>query len=304
MNSGASTGYDPRSFPPIAVTVDVVLFAIVDGALNILLIERGADPFRRCWALPGGFVQPSDPDLDRAAARELEEETGIGPGAAYLEQLGAYGARDRDPRMRVVSVAYWAACARPPQPTGGSDAARAELVPVSRIEDGHFELAFDHGQIAREGLDRLRAKLEYTALGARFCLPAFTISELRSVYEAVWNTELDAGNFQRKVRFNEPFRQVETRESQAAARLVETWEPSPAPDISLRCAPMAPQRRAPRRRAARRFAESRRPAADGGPPLVRRGRRGRPASLWTVEDPAAMLNLPIARPPSSRRDAG
>ena len=274
MNSGSPPGYDPRDFPPVAVTVDVVLFAIQEGELNVLLVERGVDPFRGDWALPGGFVQPEDGDLYRAASRELVEETGIDAGAAYLEQLATYGDVDRDPRMRVVSVAYWAACAQVPRPIGGSDAARAELVPVARIEDGDIALAFDHLRIVQDALDRLRGKLEYTALGVRFCLPAFTISELREVYEVVWNAKLDAGNFQRKVRYNGAFREVEPEEvgpldmgGVAAAAPFEVGDRLP---VGLRQAPASPGRRG-----------------------------GRPASLWTAEDPAAMLNSPIARPGST-----
>ena len=116
MTRHGAPGYDPRAFPPMAVTVDVVLFTIVDEALQLLLIERGVEPFFGAWALPGGFVQPEDETLDQAAARELAEETDVGPGTAYLEQLGSYGAVDRDPRMRVVSVAYWAACSYLPRP--------------------------------------------------------------------------------------------------------------------------------------------------------------------------------------------
>ena len=337
MSSGGIPGYDPRSFPPVAVTVDVVLFAIRGGALQVLLIERGADPFRGSWALPGGFVQPGDRDLDGAAERELAEETSVGPDAAYLEQLGTYGAADRDPRMRVISVAYWAACAEVPRPRGGSDAARAELVPVSRIEEGDIELVFDHGRIARDALDRLRAKLEYTALGARFCRPAFTITELRRVYEAVWNTRLDAGNFQRKVRYNDAFRQVEEA-AEVVPDELRRLAPGPIAEPTFRSmaappapagavesaaffaddrtfeeadfvlleeaapAPLADQSRgeSPRSRpvVADRLDEPRLPR----PPMRRsarvlpRRRGGRPASLWSTEDPAAMLNSPIARP--------
>ena len=198
--------YDPRAFPPVAATVDIVVFTIRSGKLHMLLIERGQEPFRGRWALPGGFVRP-DEDLDGAAARELEEETGLTGDARFLEQLASYGRPDRDPRMRVVTVAYWAVCAEV-EPRGGGDAASAALLPVAAIEDGSVQLAFDHHEIAGDALERLRSKLEYTAVAAKFCPPEFTISELRRVYEAVWNTRLDPGNFQRMVRQNGTFRQA------------------------------------------------------------------------------------------------
>ena len=186
-------------FPPFAVTVDIAVFTIRDDALQILLIERGEEPFLGAWALPGGFVLPTE-DLDDAADRELEEETGVRPGSAHLEQLGSYGDPERDPRMRTVTVAYWAICSNLPMLRGGGDAWRAELKPVEKIEQGEVRLAFDHERIVRDAVERTRAKLEYTALAARFCPPEFTISELRRVFETVWNTRLDPGNFQRNVQ--------------------------------------------------------------------------------------------------------
>ena len=122
MASSASSGYDPRRFPPFAVTVDVAVFTIRDDALHVLLIARGEEPFKAALALPGGFVKP-DENLDQAAARELAEETGLRDGSWHLEQLGSYGDPDRDPRMRVVTVAYWAICADLPGLRAGGDAA-------------------------------------------------------------------------------------------------------------------------------------------------------------------------------------
>ena len=200
----SSAEYDPRAFPPVAVTVDIVIFTIHEEALRILLIKRGAEPFRDAWALPGGFIKP-DEDLDEAAARELAEETGITEEAAYLEQLGSYGSPKRDPRMRVVTVAYWAICANLQSPVGGDDAAHAELVPISMIEEKKINLAFDHNQIVRDAMEKAMERLEYPPVAAKFCSPQFTISELRKVYEAIWNTNIDQGNFQRKIRKNRLF---------------------------------------------------------------------------------------------------
>ena len=198
--------YDPRAFPPVAATVDVVVFTVRSASLHLLLVQRGQEPFLDHWALPGGFVRP-DEDLDDAAARELAEETGLTGDARFLEQLASYGRPDRDPRMRVVTVAYWAVCAEI-DPRGGGDAALATLLPVAEIEEGSVQLAFDHREIVADALERLRSKLEYTAVAAKFCPPEFTISELRRVYEAVWDTRLDPGNFQRMVRLNGTFQQA------------------------------------------------------------------------------------------------
>lgn len=210
-------GYDPRAFPPVAVTVDVVALTIRDGELHVLLVRRALAPYAGRWALPGGFIQP-DEDLRTAAARELAEETGLGGEGlrrTHLEQLATYGAPDRDPRMRIVSAAYLAFAPDLPEAVAGSDASDAAWVPVSALglvdSDGTISrparqangttrrLAFDHARILADGLERARAKLEYTPLATRFVGEVFTITELRGVYEAVWGVELHAGNFHRKV---------------------------------------------------------------------------------------------------------
>ena len=194
----APGGYEPHDYPPVAVTVDVVTFTIVDDQLQVLLVRRGQDPYIGDWALPGGFVLP-DEDLDAAARRELKEETGVVATQGYLEQLGTYGTPERDPRMRVVTVAYWAILANLPEPRGGGDAADADLFPVVMVEADALQLAFDHDKIIAEAVERVRSKLEYTTLAAQFCPPEFTISQLRRVYEAVWNARLEPANFHRKV---------------------------------------------------------------------------------------------------------
>jgi len=202
--------YDPTAYPRSAVTVDVVLLTVRAGRLAVLLVERGGHPYRGRWALPGGFVEP-DEDLNDAARRELAEETGMhvdgGDEAVelgFLEQLRSYGTPGRDPRVRNVSVTY-IGFAAPGEPVAGSDAAAVRYWAVDDLavagvgSDDGVPLAFDHDRIVRDGVERARAKLEYTTLATAFLDESFTLGELRRVYEAVWGETLHEGNFRRKV---------------------------------------------------------------------------------------------------------
>ena len=208
MNDTGSflAAYDPRAYDPVAVTVDVVALTVRDARLQVLLVRRGEQPYLGSWALPGGFVRPrtgpgghrTEEDLAQAAARELAEEAGPQLRATHLEQLGSYGAPGRDPRMRVVSVAYLAFAPDLPEATPGTDAADARWTPVASLSQAR-PLAFDHALILADGVERARAKLEYTPLATAFVREPFTISELREVYETVWGEKLHAGNFHRKV---------------------------------------------------------------------------------------------------------
>ena len=184
-------------YPVFFVTVDIVILTIRDDALCALVVERGEEPFRGKWALPGGFVEP-DEDLYDAAVRELREETAVSTGEVRLEQLASFGAPDRDPRHRVVSVAWLAVLPHGPDPTAGSDAAGAEWKPVDFLLR-RGRLAFDHRAILTEGVERARSKLEYSGLATDFVDEEFTVAELRRVYEVMWNRRLDPGNFHRKV---------------------------------------------------------------------------------------------------------
>ena len=179
----------------VALTVDLVVLTIREHDLCVLLVQRGTEPFAGRWALPGGFVLP-DEDLADAAYRELAEETAIRDGI-HLEQLATYGAPGRDPRGRTVTVAWLALAPQMAEPVAGSDAAGAQWIAVADIDEAL--LAFDHAQILRDGVERARAKLEYSPLGAAFCPPEFTVAQLRAVYEAVWGQPLDPRNFHRKV---------------------------------------------------------------------------------------------------------
>jgi 8-oxo-dGTP diphosphatase len=191
--------HDRDALPRVGVTVDVVLLTIRNGRLTVLLVERGGHPYKGAWALPGGFVR-EDEDLDAAALRALADETGVATFPGHLEQLRAYGAPDRDPRLRVVSCAYVGFVPGLPAPEPGSDATAARYWDVADL--GALEgpdLAFDHDRIIAEALERAQAKLEYTPLATRFTEEPFTLAELRRVYEAVWGTPLHPGNFRRKV---------------------------------------------------------------------------------------------------------
>jgi 8-oxo-dGTP diphosphatase len=191
------TPYDPSQFPAFAVTVDIVVLTMHDDELHALLVRRGVPPFEGMWAIPGGFKRPGE-TLDEAARRELTEETGV-DSAGLLSQFGAYGDPKRDPRMNVVTVAYLAVLREVAGIAAGTDAADADLVPVSDALSGRIELAFDHEQIVRDAVERVRLDLEQRGIATAFVGPTFTLAELRSVYEAVWGVHLDSANFRRSV---------------------------------------------------------------------------------------------------------
>ena len=194
---GVPAGYDPSQFPPFAVTVDVVILTMSEGLLHALLVCRGEAPFEGKWAIPGGFKRPTE-TLDEAAKRELVEETGV-DAASLLTQFGAYGDPERDPRMNVVTIAYLAVLRDVGAIVAGTDAAAAALIPVSDVLNGKVGLAFDHLQIVRDAVERVRVDLELTGIATAFVGPTFTLAELRAVYEAVWGVQLDAANFRRSV---------------------------------------------------------------------------------------------------------
>jgi 8-oxo-dGTP diphosphatase len=197
--------YRSKARPGPAVTVDLVVFTVRDADLKLLLIKRKAHPFRGEWSLPGGFVRVGDSyvdqgeDVEVAAHRELAEETGLPVGAAYLEQLYTFGRAGRDPRMRVISVA-WYALIRPdlaPLVTAGSDAAEVQWSSLTALP---APLAFDHAEILQTALDRVRGKIDYAPIAFDLVPETFTIAELRAVYEAIKGADYDPGNFRRRFK--------------------------------------------------------------------------------------------------------
>jgi 8-oxo-dGTP diphosphatase len=201
--------YEPKEYPSIGLTADIVALTIRNGEFSVLLIKRGDHPYKGRWALPGGFVNPNETS-EEAATRELIEETGIDLDRAHLEQLKTYSFPNRDPRTRVVSTAYLALIPNLPTPEAGDDAAEAHFFAVKDVlaaEDSEdkIHLAFDHEQIIRDGVERAASKLEYTPLATTFLEEPFTLSDVRRVYETVWNTKLHAANFRRKVLSTQGF---------------------------------------------------------------------------------------------------
>jgi len=194
---GVPADYDPSQFPAFAVTADVVILTMSDSRLHVLLVRRGVAPFEGMWAIPGGFKRPTE-TLDEAAKRELAEETGV-DGACLLTQFGVYDDPGRDPRMNVVTVAYLAVLRELGAIVAGADAADAALVPVSEALNGKNELAFDHAQIVRDAVERVRVDLELRGIATAFVGATFTLAELRAVYEAVWGVHLDSANFRRSL---------------------------------------------------------------------------------------------------------
>ena len=180
-------------YPRAALTVDCVVFGFDGGELKVLLIQRGLEPFKGSWALPGGFVRVEE-TIDDAARRELLEETGL--KNVFLEQLYTFGTVDRDPRERVVSVAHYALVKLSDHTAkAATDAAHAEWFPISRLP----ELAFDHKEIVALALARLRGKVRYEPIGFELLPPKFTLTELQGLYEAILEATLDKRNFRKKV---------------------------------------------------------------------------------------------------------
>lgn len=196
--------YRKKEYPKPSVTVDLVIFTVQDTLLKVLLIRRKGHPFKDQWAIPGGFVDVGDgyddqgESVEEAAHRELAEETGLPVGSCYLEQLYTFGKPGRDPRMRVISVAHYALVSseKIPLVRAGDDASEAGWFEVGGVSG----LAFDHDDVLRTALGRIRGKIDYAPIAFELVPPTFTVAELRAVHEAVKGESYDAGNFRRRFR--------------------------------------------------------------------------------------------------------
>ncbi|OHA03773.1 MAG: hypothetical protein A3I44_03270 [Candidatus Sungbacteria bacterium RIFCSPLOWO2_02_FULL_51_17] len=176
-----------------SLTVDMVIFTVVDDTLNVLLVKRKYEPFAGIWALPGGFVEEDETPRE-AAERELLEEAGL--SASYLEQLYTFGEPRRDPRGRVVSVAHFALVpASQLKIRAGDDAADARLFPVHNLP----KLAFDHKDIIAYAVTRVGNKIQYTNVVWSLLPPAFTLSDIQAIYESIWGKKVDKRNFRKKL---------------------------------------------------------------------------------------------------------
>lgn len=179
-------------YPHPAVTTDCVIFGYdTREGLSVLLIERGIEPFRGCWAFPGGFMR-IDEDADTGALRELKEETGFEP--LYIEQFGAFTDVDRDPRERVITIAYLALVKKGPV-AGGDDASKARWFPLNAVPS----LAFDHDRILRVAISRLREQIHFRPIGFDLLPTVFTMPQLQSLYESILGTHFDRRNFASKM---------------------------------------------------------------------------------------------------------
>lgn len=187
---GIATGANSRPL----VAVDVVIFGLRDNDLQVLLVRRRRSPQQGMWAIPGGAIG-QDEALEAAALRTLEEETGLAD--VYLEQLYTFGEPDRDPRERVITVAYFAAVpATSIVPRAADEAERVRWWSIYNLP----QLAFDHAEVLSYALTRLRYKLEYTAVGFELLPETFTLTELQTAYEIVLGENLDKRNFRRKIQ--------------------------------------------------------------------------------------------------------
>ncbi len=201
-----------KDYPRPSVTVDLVIFTIAEQDLRVLLIRRKQDPFKDRWALPGGFVE-IDESLEAAAARELEEETGVRD--VYLEQLYTFGNPKRDPRGRVISVAYFALI----------DAERQQIVAADDAADARWhsvfkppKLAFDHAAVLDYAVWRLRNKIEWTTVGYELLPKRFTLSELQRVYEIILQRPVDKRNFRKRILSQGQIRELQETRTDGAHR--------------------------------------------------------------------------------------
>ncbi len=179
-------------YPHPAVTTDCVVFGFDGMRLNVLLIERGIEPYKGRWAFPGGFIR-MDETAGECARRELHEEAGL--DGAYMRQFHTFSTVDRDPRERVITIAYYA-LVRQSDVVGGDDAARAQWFALGQVP----RLAFDHDLILRHAIDALRHQIHFEPIGFELLPERFTMTQLQRLYEAVLGVKFDRRNFYNKMR--------------------------------------------------------------------------------------------------------
>ncbi|WP_196895622.1 NUDIX hydrolase [Aureivirga marina] len=177
----------------ISVAVDAIVFGYIENSLQLLLIERKTEPFKNCWAIPGGFVTDNE-SLEEAVSRELKEETNL--DMQYLEQLYTYGNPDRDPRGHVISIAYFA-IVKPDnfEIKADTDAKEAKWFPINDLPD----LAFDHAKIIADAKERLQNKLSYQPIGFELLNDKFLFSDLEKLYMTILEKNIDRRNFRKKI---------------------------------------------------------------------------------------------------------
>lgn len=178
-------------YPHPSVTTDCVIFGFDGSRLKVLLIERGVEPFKGHWAFPGGFIK-MDESADDCARRELMEETGL--DCSFVEQFHTFSAPNRDPRERVITIAYYA-LVRLQDVSGGDDAAKAQWFSLDEVP----QLAFDHDSILRVAQRQLRERIHFEPIGFELLPEKFTMKELQSLYEAILDVQFDRGNFAKKM---------------------------------------------------------------------------------------------------------
>lgn len=178
-------------YPHPSVTTDCVIFGFDGTKLQVLLIERGIEPYKGRWAFPGGFLNP-DETAEEGALRELQEETGL--TGAYIEQFHTFTDPHRDPRERVITIAYYA-LVRLQEVRGGDDAAKAQWFALDEVP----QLAFDHDRILREAVKRLRERIHFKPVGFELLPEKFTMKELQTLYEAILDVKFDRRNFSKKM---------------------------------------------------------------------------------------------------------
>ncbi len=204
-------------YPRAALTVDCVVFGYDEEDLKVLLIQRDLEPFVGRWALPGGFVH-IDETLEQAAWRELNEETGVSD--LFLEQIYTFGALDRDPRERVVSVAYYALVNLfSHHIKAATDARNAAWFAVDDIPP----LAFDHDTILAMAHDRLKSKVRYQPIGFELLPEKFTLTQLQRLYETILGTTLDKRNFRKKILGMELLIELDEVEQDVAHRAARLY---------------------------------------------------------------------------------